>query len=84
MKFQVECEENCRKTVNCVGFVLNRYNGYCVLKSSKAYDGYRPGFISGYLIEDKVKISISNETRLKGSSEARFFSQYFFFYLHIF
>ena len=67
MKFQMECEEHCRKTENCVGFVLNRYGSYCVLKSSKGYpQGHSRNqrFISGFLIDDKVKIIISNETRL--------------------
>ena len=58
MKFQVECEENCRKTANCVGFVLNRHSGYCVLKSSKGYPQGQSGkqwLISGFLTENKVK-----------------------------
>ena len=81
MKFKVECEENCRKTENCVGFVLNRYGSYCVLKSSKGYpQGHSRNqrFISGFLIDDKVKISISNETRLKSVEWSEIFSQYFF------
>ena len=68
MKFQVECEENCRKTENCVGFVLNRHGGYCVLKSSKGYpqgQSRNQWFISGFITENKVKIGTSNKTSLK-------------------
>ena len=82
---QVECEEHCRKTENCVGFVLNRYGSYCVLKSSKGYpQGHSRNqrFISGFLIDDKVKISISNEMR-KVSSEASFFLTTFFLFEHV-
>ena len=58
MKFQVECEENCRKTANCVGFILNRHSGYCVLKSSTGYpqgQSRKQWLISGFLTENKVK-----------------------------